>query len=232
MIQHAVSNTILCEGLSKTYGSRAAQVRAVSEIDLVIKRGTLTILAGPSGCGKTTLLSLVAGLLAPTTGTVSILGQRLDRLSDRGRTRFRRRQMGFVAQHHNLLPTLSAAENAAVPLTITGWFKRRALDKARGALEQVGLADRSDALPCQLSGGQQQRVGIARAIVHEPPVVVCDEPTSALDHETGRRVMQTLSEIASFQQRTVLVVTHDVRMFEFADRIVHMDDGRILEVQA
>lgn len=232
MIRHAPPDAVLCRRLSKHYRSAAGEVRAVQEIDLSIKAGTLTILAGPSGCGKTTLLSLIAGLLTPTAGSVSILGTRLDDLGDRRRTRFRRRRIGFVSQQHNLLPSLSAAENAAVPLAVAGWFKRRALVKARRALQQVGLADRADALPRQLSGGQQQRVGMARAIVHDPQLIVCDEPTSALDHVTGRKIMQTLAEIASDRGRTVLVVTHDVRMFPYADRVVHIEDGRIKETDA
>jgi len=151
-------------------------------------------------------------------------------MGTRERTIYRGRTIGFVFQSFNLLPTLTAAENVAIPLLINGAERRVALGKAKELLAQVGLGDRCAALPGQLSGGQQQRVAIARALVHDPRLIVCDEPTSALDHETGQRVMELLKDVALKQERALVIVTHDARIFGFADRIAKMDDGRIVKM--
>jgi putative ABC transport system ATP-binding protein len=145
---------------------------------------------------------------------------------------FRRRNLGFVFQQYNLLPALTASENAAVPLLAAGVPRKRAVDRASALLAELGLEQRLHALPSQLSGGQQQRVALARALVHEPRLIVCDEPTSALDHETGHAVMELLTKVAVRDDRAVVVVTHDSRVFDFADRIAHMDDGRIVRTDA
>src|SRR5437660_7145783 len=152
-------------------------------------------------------------------------------MSQQQRTKYRGKAIGFVFQAFNLLPTLTAAENAAIPLLVNGVRRSEALDRARGMLDRVGLGGRTHSLPNQLSGGQQQRVAIARSLVHDPKLIVCDEPTSALDHETGQRVMELLREVALKEQRTLVIVTHDARIFEFADRIAQMDDGRIMRVE-
>ncbi|HMO26632.1 MAG TPA: ABC transporter ATP-binding protein, partial [Tepidisphaeraceae bacterium] len=146
-------------------------------------------------------------------------------------TAFRARHIGFVFQAFNLLPTLTVTENAAVPLLINRVPRRQAMERARQTLERVGLADKADALPSQLSGGQQQRVAIARALVHEPKLIVCDEPTSALDHDTGQKVMGLLREVALGQDKALVIVTHDARIFPFADRIAHMDDGHVDRIE-
>jgi putative ABC transport system ATP-binding protein len=151
-------------------------------------------------------------------------------MTQRTKTRFRGENVGFVFQAFNLLPTLSAAENASVPLLINGMARSKALDRAKEMLARVGLGDRAHSLPAQLSGGQQQRVAIARALVHGPKLIVCDEPTSALDHETGHKVMDLLREVALGEGRALVIVTHDARIFGFADRIARMDDGRIIRV--
>jgi len=182
---------------------------------------------GPSGCGKTTMLSVIAGLLDRSGGELSVLGRDLAELSGSEAVLFRRRNLGFVFQQFNLLPSLTAAENAAVPLLAAGVKKKEAVERSRMLLEDLGLGARLYAFPNQLSGGQQQRVALARALVHDPRLVVCDEPTSALDHETGQTVMELLARIAVKPGRAVVVVTHDSRVFDFADRIAHMDDGRI-----
>jgi putative ABC transport system ATP-binding protein len=192
--------------------------------------GQLTLLVGPSGCGKTTLISIIAGLLDPTDGEVSVLGEDLRRLTGRWLVRFRGKNIGFVFQQYNLLPALTAAENAAVPLVIAGQPRRQAVAKATEVLESVGLSDKLTSLPEQLSGGQQQRVAIGRALVHEPRLLVCDEPTAALDAQSGRTVMELLRKVAVQPDRAVIVVTHDNRVFDFGDRIVHMNDGRIERV--
>jgi putative ABC transport system ATP-binding protein len=189
------------------------------------------MLVGPSGCGKTTLLSVIAGLLEPTGGDLGVLGQTLGRMPARDRVLFRRRNLGFVFQQYNLLPSLSGAENAAMPLLAAGVPRRSAVARAQSLLERLGLGNRSSAPPRELSGGQQQRIALARALVHEPRLVVCDEPTSALDAKAGRTVMELLTATAVRPDRAVIVVTHDSRVFDFADAIAHMDDGRIVEIE-
>ena len=219
---------IQARGVTKTFGSGANAVQALRGIDLDVPSGELLMLVGPSGCGKTTLISVVAGILNQDQGEVRVLGEDLKALGNDGRTAFRGKHLGFVFQAFNLLPSLTARENAAIPLMILGVSRAKALAKAAEVLERVGLGQRLDALPNQLSGGQQQRVAIARALVHDPQLLVCDEPTSALDHETGHSVMTMLKDVALHEGRALVVVTHDSRIFGFADRIARMDDGRIV----
>ena len=170
-------------------------------------------------------------LLDPTEGEVHVLGQRLDTMKSRHLVPFRGDNIGFVFQQYNLLPALTAAENAAVPLLIAGWRRSAAIRKAREALESVGLGDRANNLPSQLSGGQQQRVAIARALVHEPRLLVCDEPTAALDAKSGQNVMELFSRVAVQPDRAVIVVTHDNRVFHFGQQIIHMSDGQIEKIE-
>ena len=201
-------------------------------VDLEASLGELTFLVGPSGCGKTTLISVIAGLLDSSGGEISVLGQRLDSMDVNARIRFRRQYLGFVFQQFNLLPALTAAENAAVPLMAAGMPRRQAVERARHVLVGLGMEHRLTAFPKTLSGGQQQRVALARALVHEPRLVICDEPTAALDHETGHSVMELLASAALQPGRAVLVVTHDTRVFGFAHCIAHMDDGVVGKVEA
>ncbi len=219
-----------CRGVTKTYDTGGTKVTALRGIDLTVKHGELMMLVGPSGCGKTTLISVVAGILDRDGGECTVFGRDFQKMRPGERTRFRGENIGFVFQAFNLLPTLTAAENVAVPMLINGSSRVEALDRAGEALSRVGLGDRLHSLPKQLSGGQQQRVAIARALVHSPRLIVCDEPTSALDHETGHRVMELMREVAVGPDRALVIVTHDSRIFEFADRIAKMDDGRIVEV--
>jgi putative ABC transport system ATP-binding protein len=219
-------------GVTKEFGTGGSLTRALRGVDLDVAYGELLILAGPSGCGKTTLVSIVAGTLEPSDGEVVVLGQDLVAMSSGRKVRFRRENVGFVFQAYNLLPSLTAAENAAVPLLIAGWHRARAVEAASEVLDKLGLGDRLANLPSELSGGQQQRVAIARALVHEPRLLVCDEPTSALDAENGRITMELISEIAVQPDRAVIVVTHDSRVYSFADRIANMEDGRIESVEA
>lgn len=200
-------------------------------IDLDVPLGEMTFLVGPSGCGKTTLLSVIAGLLNPTGGNLEVLGTEASSLKGSKAVEFRRQNLGFVFQQFNLLPALTAAQNAAVPLLAAGWNRKRAEDKAKALLDDLGLGSRSHATPNQLSGGQQQRVAFARALIHDPKLIVCDEPTSALDAETGYHVMDLLRKVAVREDRSVLVVTHDSRIFEFADRIARMNDGLITGIE-
>jgi putative ABC transport system ATP-binding protein len=224
------SLAIDCREVGKTYGHGSSRVVALRGVDLQVTCGELMMLVGPSGCGKTTLISVIAGILDRDQGHCRVFGEDAARMPQAQRTRWRGRNVGFVFQQFNLLPTLSAAENVAVPLLINRTPRKQALDRARHMLERVGLGARAHALPSELSGGQQQRVAIARALVHEPRLIVCDEPTSALDHETGHRVMELLRELALRERRALVIVTHDARIFGFADRIARMDDGRIVQV--
>ena len=221
---------VRCRGVTKSYGTGDAKVTALRGVDLDVELGELLMLVGPSGCGKTTLISVLGASLDQDGGECTVLGQDVRRLGARARARFRGETIGFVFQQFNLLPTLTAVENVAVPLLIHGTARKRALDRAAEVLDAVGLGTRVKSLPSQLSGGQQQRVAIARALVHEPQLIVCDEPTSALDHETGHNVMELMRRVATGPDRALVVVTHDARIFEFADRIARMDDGHILEV--
>lgn len=223
-----MSPAIRAQALTKTFDDGAVQ--ALRGVDLEVLYGEMTLLVGPSGCGKTTLLCVIAGLLDKSGGEVEILGQRIADLPARDRVPFRRENVGFVFQQFNLLPALTAAENVAVPLIAAGIKWQRAVDRATALLERLGMGARATALPRQLSGGQQQRVALARAVIHEPRLVICDEPTSALDAGTGQQVMQMLSDVSLRPDRAVVVVTHDSRIFDFADTIAHMDDGRVERV--
>lgn len=221
---------IHCQNLVKTYDAGDQKVVALNNVDLDIASGELMMLVGPSGCGKTTLISVIAGILDQDSGVCELFGHDLLHMPSRDKLAFRAKNIGFVFQAYNLLPSLTAAENVSVPLIINGEKRAIAERKAAQVLEQVGLGERVKSLPSQLSGGQQQRVAIARALVHSPRLIVCDEPTSALDHESGHNVMNLLKEVALKKDRALVIVTHDARIFSFANRIAEMDDGHITKV--
>lgn len=219
-------------GLTKSFGVGETRVQALRGVDLDVMPGSITLLVGPSGCGKTTLISLVAGLLDPTEGELDVLGHDLTSMSANELVDFRAVNLGFVFQQYNLLPSLTAAENACLPLLVAGVSRRSALASARSVLKRVGLDERADALPSQLSGGQQQRVAIARALVHEPRLLVCDEPTAALDARAGQTVMELFQEVAVQPDRAVIIVTHDNRVLHYGRQIIHMTDGRIERIES
>ncbi len=221
---------VVCTGVTKTYGSGNAAVLALRGVDLEVRTGELLMLVGPSGCGKTTLLSLVAGILSPDSGTICVLDRDYEHMTRNQLTVFRGKNLGFVFQAFNLIPTLTAEENVATPLIINGMSRRAALHQAAEELHKVGFDERMLlSMPGALSGGQQQRVAIARAMVHNPRLIICDEPTSALDRESGHMIMDLLRRFALGSDRALVVVTHDARIFEFADRITRMEDGRIAQ---
>lgn len=222
--------TIRCKGLTKTYGSGPARVPALRGVDLEVRAGELLMIAGPSGCGKTTLISIFGMILKHDEGCCQVFGHELREMSEKQKLGFRAGSIGFVYQMFNLLPALTVTDNVTVPLLINGIRSREARRRAAKRLDEVGLNLRGDTLPAQLSGGQQQRVAIARALVHDPSLVICDEPTSNLDHRSGERMMNLLRDVAATADRTLIVVTHDTRIFGFADRIAFMDDGRISRV--
>ncbi|MBU0917758.1 MAG: ABC transporter ATP-binding protein [Gammaproteobacteria bacterium] len=226
------SLALQCRALAKSFGTEEHRVHALRGVDLDVFYGELMMLVGPSGCGKTTLISLLAGILDPTSGTCQALGRDLFALSPSERTDWRREHVGFVFQAFNLIPTLTAQENVSVPLLINGMPQAEALKRSGIMLERVGLSKRADHYPAALSGGQQQRVAIARSLIHRPRLLVCDEPTSALDHDTGQQIMRLLKSMASEEDRALIVVTHDTRIFPYADRIARMDDGDIVEIHA
>ncbi len=225
------SLAVRCQNVVKTYDTGDQKVSALNGVNLDIAMGELMMLVGPSGCGKTTLISVIAGILDQDGGYCEVFGEDLLNMSNQRKLNFRARNIGFVFQAFNLLPSLTAAENVSVPLIINGMKRAEAERRAAAMLEQVGLGTRVKALSSELSGGQQQRVAIARALVHSPRLIVCDEPTSSLDHETGHNVMTLLKDVALHKDRTLVIVTHDARIFDFADRIAEMDDGHIVKVK-
>jgi putative ABC transport system ATP-binding protein len=230
MIADIHNIAVTCRGVKKTYGTGSAAVTALRGIDLDVRAGELMMLVGPSGCGKTTLISVIAGILNQDEGLCRVFDHDFKSMPPREKTRYRGRAVGFVFQQFNLLPTLTARENVSVPLLINGMRRCEALDRAAKIMDRVGLGDRGHSLPSELSGGQQQRVAIARALIHNPKLIVCDEPTSSLDHETGQKVMQMMREVALDEGRALIIVTHDARIFGYADRIAQMDDGRVIRV--
>ncbi len=227
---HNSPYAVVCRQVVKDFGTGDARVQALRGVDVDIRYGEMTLLVGPSGCGKTTLICIMAGLLDATSGEVEILGRNRSNLKGSQLVRFRAENIGFVFQQYNLLPSLSAVENAAVPLIIRGFRRSEAIARARLMMDEVGLSDRMHALPSQLSGGQQQRVAIARALVNEPRLLVCDEPTAALDAHSGRIIMDLIKRVTVKQDRAVIVVTHDNRVFDLGDRIVSMSDGLVEKI--
>lgn len=223
---------VQCRGVVKEFGAGQARIRVLRGIDLEIYAGETTFLVGPSGCGKTTLISVIAGLLRPNEGDVALFGEKTTQMRGGALVRFRAINLGFVFQQFNLLPALNAAENAAVPLVVQGMSLSQAVRKASELLERLEMGEHKNKYPNQLSGGQQQRIAIARALVHNPRLVICDEPTASLDAQTGHAVMEMLQKLASAPDRAVIVVTHDSRIYSFADRIATMSDGQITSVQS
>ncbi len=221
---------VRCQQVIKDFRSGDTQSRVLNGVDLDVLNGEMLMLVGPSGCGKTTLLSIIAGILTPTGGSVLIGDTNITTLPDRLKVPFRRRNIGFIFQQYNLLPALTAAENAAIPLIAAGVSHRDAQPRALQLLERLDMRAHVHKRPAHLSGGQQQRVAIARALIQEPKLVICDEPTAALDAKSGHSVLELLRDVALHPQRAVVVVTHDSRIFSFADRIAHMSDGRIEDI--
>lgn len=203
------------------------KTQVIHDVSVQIPEGKITMLVGPSGCGKTTLISILTGMLTPSSGDVYYKGKKLSSLSETEKAILRRKEFGLVFQQYNLIDTLTAAENVAIPLLAEGMKFDTAIRHAVRVLQTLNLGDRADFMPAKLSGGEQQRVAVARGLVHNPNLVVCDEPTAALDAKNGKNIIALLSKIAKEKQKSVLIVTHDNRIFDYADLIIHMDDGRI-----
>ncbi|MBX5445799.1 ABC transporter ATP-binding protein [Sphaerobacter sp.] len=219
---------ITATGVEKTYDTGKLRVPALRGVDLTVRRGEMVAIMGPSGCGKTTLLNCLSGLDTIDSGTILIAGTDLSKLSDNARTEFRARQMGFVFQFYNLLPVLSAVENVELPLLVSGVRPKDARARALEVLEQVGLAQWANHRPAELSGGQRQRVTIARALANQPAIVWADEPTGDLDSQTADEVMGLMRHLNQTNRQTFVVVTHDPRIGAMCDRIIRMQDGRIV----
>ena len=212
--------------LTKVFGSGRAAVRAVDRLSLSVRRGELVLVMGPSGSGKTTLLTLIGGLLSPTSGIVRVNGLEITSLKERQLTEFRRHYLGFIFQSFNLLESLNARENVEAALNFAGVGGRKARKRATALLTDLGMADRLRARPHTLSGGERQRVSIARALANDPQLILADEPTANLDSRHGHEVVELLHDIAKQQRRTIIIVSHDHRIRDVADRILWLQDGR------
>lgn len=219
---------IRAEGVTKIYGEGATAFRALTDVDLEIRAGELTLLMGPSGSGKTTLLSILGCILRGTAGSLEVLGERVDELPERQLPRIRRDAIGFVFQGFNLFPALTAVENVSLALDVRGMRQADAEARAAKLIREVGLAEKAKSYPADLSGGQKQRVAIARALAGDPPIVLADEPTAALDSTSGKNVIELLRRLAHEHGRAVVMVTHDPRVLNYGDRIIHLEDGRII----
>lgn len=216
------------KNINKTFGEGDNKTQVLYDIEAKIPTGEIVLIVGPSGCGKTTLISIIAGILSCDSGEINLFDAPIHKLNTDKKALFRQYNVGFIFQQFNLVNTLTITENVAVPLLIQGQPSQYAYQKATEILIKVGLEDKLDKRPTDLSGGQQQRVAIARALVNEPKIVICDEPTSALDGPTGKIIMEMLKQIALKPDRCVLIVTHDNRIFNYANRIIEMEDGRII----
>lgn len=220
------------EKVSKIYGLGNIEVRAVESVSFSADRGEIILIMGPSGSGKTTLITMAGALLRPTSGEILIDGENIVNYSEKERINLRRRKVGFIFQSFNLLANLTSFENVLVPLGLAGVQKGVAVKKARGLLETFGLGQRENFLPEKLSGGEKQRVSIARALANDPKLILADEPTANLDSQKGREVMRLLKGVAKNMGKTVVVVTHDQRLKEIADRVLWMEDGRFKKTES
>ena len=213
--------------ITKIYREGTADFRALSNVDLEIHAGELTLLMGPSGSGKTTLLSILGCILRATNGSLEVLGESVENLPETELPRIRRAAIGFVFQGFNLFPALTTVENVALALDVRGVRRREAETRAAELIREVGLTDKGKSYPADLSGGQKQRVAIARALAGDPPIILADEPTAALDSTSGKNVIELLRRLAHEHGRAVVMVTHDPRVLSYGDRIIHLEDGRI-----
>jgi putative ABC transport system ATP-binding protein len=218
---------IEAHGVTKWFGSEEARTVAVDDVSLGVRLGEMLYIVGPSGSGKTTLLSMISGILRPSAGSVFIGGTDLWSLSDDDIAEFRLRRIGFVFQDYHLFPRLTTVENVAIPLILRGTTWNEALDEGERFLEIVGLHARSHLPPVRLSGGEQQRVAIARAMVGQPDILILDEPTASLDGDTGRKIVEFIRTELLTPARSIVIVTHDARIYDYAHRILHMEDGRV-----
>lgn len=220
-------NIISTKNINMLFYSQAKKTHVLKDISVNIPKSKVTMLVGPSGCGKTTLLSILTGMLSPTKGSVEYKGRDIIKMNNTEKTLLRQKEMGLVFQQYNLINTLSAAENVAIPLLAAGRNFKDSVQQASRVLQILNLENHIDFLPSKLSGGEQQRVAVARGLVHNPDFIVCDEPTASLDAENGKNIIKLLHNISRNKKKTILIVTHDNRIFDYADLIIYMNDGRI-----
>ena len=225
-----IDKVIEVKKLYKLYKVGESHIRALDGVDFSIHKGEFCAIVGTSGSGKSTLLNMLAGLEKPTKGEVIIANEHMERLKENELVRFRRNHVGFIFQSFHLLGMLDAKENVALPLTFQGMNKKERLEKAVKILDMVGLPKHKNHLPNQLSGGQQQRVGVARALVVDPDIIFADEPTGNLDSKTSKEIMQLMQEVVHKQNKTLVMVTHDNQLAEYADRVFHIIDGKIVKI--
>jgi putative ABC transport system ATP-binding protein len=218
---------ILVQNISKVFRQGDEDLHVLRNVNFHAFAGELVMIVGPSGSGKTTLLSAMAGTLGIDSGSIRLFDFELSKKSDKEIIDFRKRKVGFIFQQFHLIPSITCGENVAIPLLLNGFSHEKALEESLKSLEEVGLGSKFNSSPRDLSGGQQQRVAIARALIHKPSLIICDEPTAALDSESGIKIMELIQRHVKMPGRIVIIVTHDNRIFKYADRIENMDDGRI-----
>lgn len=228
-LERACRKAVVAQAVEMTFHSGAVASPVLQGVDLDISYGDIQLLMGPSGSGKTTLLSILAGILTPTQGEVYLLGHKITSMPKDRLSKFRLKNIGFIFQGFNLFPALTAEENVEVALRMKGIRGKLAKQEAKELLDQVGLADRFTYLPRDLSGGQKQRVAIARALAGNPRLIMADEPTASLDSHSGHTVIELLRDLAKQSNRTVLIVTHDPRLIDVADRVAHLEDGLLVK---
>lgn len=218
--------------LTKHFGEGHTRIQVLKEVDFDTKVGELMMIMGPSGSGKTTLLSVIAGTLRADSGEIDVFNSEIHKMNEKEKTEFRRKNVGFIFQQFNLIPTIDILDNVIVPLLLNGISLKEARKKGMAILETVGLKDRFKERPSKLSGGEQQRVAVARALIHEPKLIICDEPTSQLDAMRGAEIMELVADLAKRENRCGVVVTHDPRIMSYADRVAKMEDGVVISIDS
>lgn len=221
-------STLQTKNLTKTYGFGHTKVVALEDVTFSVKAGEVLLIMGPSGSGKTTLLSLLGTLLKPTSGSIVVNDREINRLSQQQLPKWRLKEIGFIFQHFNLLSALTAQQNVMVPLLANGWPIAKAAERARELLETLHLANRAGNVPANLSGGEQQRVAIARALANNPNIILADEPTANLDAKTGKEIVELLASLAKQERKALVIVSHDPRIQEVADRLLVLNDGKLV----
>jgi len=218
---------IRLKGINKSFGEKEDRIHVLHDVTLDVNYGEMTLFVGPSGCGKTTLISIIGAILEPDSGEVYTLGHPIHTMTSDEKTEFRKNNVGFIFQQFNLISTLTVQENVAIPLLINNEPYDLAIKKAQEILETMEIRDKAKELPNKLSGGEQQRVAISRALIKDPNLIICDEPTASLDGATGRKIVELLKKTTASTNKAVIIVTHDNRIFEYGDKMVNMEDGKI-----